>query len=213
MEYELSQLISKSISAEEPVDIFSLIQKDKPDISILDEDFLNQFKNMPQKNYAIDLLTKLINDEIKVRIRKNPFRYKSLYEMLKKLIEKYNLKLIDTVDVINELIEIAKEIKKKLEEGKKLDLTEEELTFYDMLLEKDIFENENEIKYVAKEIIKCLGEFIKIADWNRKETLRAKIRMAIKEILISVVDERVEYEKINSIAFEIYEHLETLYAL
>ena len=212
MEYEISQLISKSISAEEPVDIFSLIQKDKPDISILDEDFLNQFKNMPQKNYAIDLLTKLINDEIKVRIRKNPFRYKSLYEMLKKLIEKYNLKLIDTVDVINELIEIAKEIKKKLEEGKKLDLTEEELSFYDMLLNEDIFKNENEIKYVAKEVIKSLGNFVKIVDWNKKETLRAKIKMAIKEILIKVVDERVEYRKIDDIASKIYDQIEVLYA-
>ena len=212
LEYEISQLISKSISAEEPVDIFSLIQKDKPDISILDEDFLNQFKNMPQKNYAIDLLTKLINDEIKVRIRKNPFRYKSLYEMLKKLIEKYNLKLIDTVDVINELIEIAKEIKKKLEEGKKLDLTEEELSFYDMLLNEDIFKNENEIKYVAKEVIKSLGNFVKIVDWNKKETLRAKIKMAIKEILIKVVDERVEYRKIDDIASKIYDQIEVLYA-
>jgi len=212
LEYEISQLISKSISAEEPVDIFSLIQKDKPDISILDEEFLNQFKNMPQKNYAIDLLTKLINDEMKIRIRKNPFRYKSLYEMLKKLIERYNLKLIDTVDVINELIEIAKEIKKKLEDGKKLDLTEEELSFYDMLLSEDVFKNEDEIKYVAKEVIKILGNFIKIVDWNKKETLRAKIKMAIKEILFKVVDERVEYRKIDRIASRIYDHIEVLYA-
>ena len=212
LEYEINQLISKSISAEEPVDVFSLLQKEKPDISILDENFLEQFKNMPQKNYAIDLLIKLLNDEVKIRMKRNPFRYKSLYEMLKKLIEKYNVKLIDTADVISELIEIAKEIKKKIDEGKKLNLTEEELAFYDMLLKENIFENENEIKYVAKEVIKSLGNFIKIVDWNKKETLRSKIKMTIKEILISVVDERVEYEKINNIASEIYEHVEALYA-
>jgi type I restriction enzyme R subunit len=212
LEYEISQLISRSISAEEPVDIFSLLQKEKPDISILDETFLAQFKNMQQKNYAIDLLIKLLNDEIKIRVKKNPFRYKSMYEMLKKLIEKYNVKLIDTIDVINELIEIAKEIKKKMDEGKKLDLSEEELAFYDMLLGKDIFKNKDEIKFIAKEVIKKLGNFIKVVDWNKKESLRAKIRWAIKEILIKVVDERVEYEKIESIAYEIYEHIEALYA-
>jgi len=212
LEYEINQLISKSISAEEPVDIFSLIQKEKPDLSVLDENFLAQFKEMRQKNYAVDLLIKLLNDEIKIKMRKNPFRYKSLYEMLKNLIERYNVKLINTVDVIDELIEIAKEVKKKMDEGKKLNLTEEELAFYDMLLGKDIFENEDEIKFIAKEVIKKLGNFIKVVDWNKKESLRAKIRWAIKEILINVVDERVEYEKIENVAKEIYEHIEALYA-
>jgi type I restriction enzyme R subunit len=212
LEYEINQLISKSISAEEPVDIFSLIQKEKPDLSVLDENFLAQFKEMRQKNYAVDLLIKLLNDEIKIKMRKNPFRYKSLYEMLKNLIEKYNVKLINTVDVIDKLIEIAKEVKKKMDEGKKLNLTEEELAFYDMLLGKDIFENEDEIRFIAKEVIKKLGNFIKVVDWNKKESLRAKIRWAIKEILINVVNERVEYEKIESVAKEIYEHIEALYA-
>ncbi len=212
LEYEISQLISKSISAEEPVDIFSLLQKEKPDISILDETFLSQFKNMKQKNYAIDLIIKLLNDDIKTRMRGNPFRYKSLYDMLTKLIERYNVKLIDTTEIINELIEIAKEIKKKMDEGRKLDLTEEELAFYDMLLKEDVFENEDEIKYVVKEVIKRIGSFIKIVDWNKKEAMRAKIKMAIKEILVNIVNERVEYSKIDSIASEIYEHIEVLYA-
>jgi len=213
LEYEISQLISRSISAEEPVDIFSLLQKEKPDISILDETFLAQFKNMQQKNYAIDLLIKLLNDDIKTRMKVNPFRYNSLYDMLKKLIERYNIKLIDTAEIINELIEIAKEIKKKVDEGNKLDLSEQELAFYDMLLkEEKFFENEEEIKYVAKEVVKSLGNFIRIVDWNKKETLRAKIKMAIKEILVKVVDARVEYEKINKIASEIYERVEILYA-
>jgi type I restriction enzyme R subunit len=133
--------------------------------------------------------------------------------MLKELIEKYNIKLIDTVDVINELIEIAKEIKKNLNEGEKLDLSEEELAFYDMLLkEESVFVNDEEIKYVAKEIIKSLGNFVKVVDWNKKETLRARIKMAIKEILVKVVDARVEYEKINKIASGVYEHIELLYA-
>jgi type I restriction enzyme R subunit len=212
LEYEVSQLISKSISAKEPIDIFSLIQKEKPDISILDENFLAQFNSMPQKNYAIDLLIRLLNDEIKVRMRKNPLRYKSLYDMLKEIIEKFNVKLIDTVDVINELIEIAKEIKKKLDEGEKLGLTEEELALYDMLSKENVFKNKDEIKYIAKEVVKTLGNFIKVVDWNKKETLRAKIKVAIKEILLKFANESIAYKKIDSIASEIYEHIEMLYA-
>ena len=212
LEDELNQLISKSISAEEPVDVFSLLKKEKPDISILDEEFLEQLRKMPQKNYTADLLIKLLNDELKPRIKRNPFRYKSIYEMLKKLIDKYNVKPIDAANVITELIEIAKEIRKKIEEGKKLNLTEEELAFYDMLLRTDIFKSETEIEFVVKEITKRLGYFIKIVDWNKKENLRAKIKMIIKEILSNAVGGRVEYAKIESISAEIYKHLEVLYA-
>jgi len=212
LEDELNQLISKSISAEEPVDVFSLLKKEKPDISILDEEFLEQLRKMPQKNYTADLLIKLLNDELKPRIKRNPFRYKSLYEMLEKLIEKYNVKLMDTANVIMELIEIAKEIRKKIEEGKKLNLTEEELAFYDMLLRTDIFKSETEIASIVKEITERLGYFIKIVDWNKKENLRAKIKMIIKEILSNAVGGRVEYAKIESISAQIYKHLEVLYA-
>jgi len=174
LEYEISQLISKSISAEEPIDIFSMLKKEKPDISILNEELLFQIANLAQKNYAVDLLMKLIKDELKLKLKINPLRYKTLYERLLKLIEKYNVKLITTVDVINELMEIAKEIKKKSEEGKELDLTEEELAFYDMLLKEGVFKNKEEIIYIVKEIKKRLGHFIKIVDWNKKETLRAR---------------------------------------
>ncbi|MCI4463704.1 MAG: type I restriction endonuclease subunit R [Caldisericum sp.] len=212
IEYEINQLISKSISAEEPVDIFSLIQKDKPDISILDDKFLEQFRNMQYKNYAADLLAKLLNDEIRARMRSNPFRYKSLYEILKGIIDRYNVKLIDTIDVINELIEIAKEIRKKVQEGKELGLTEEELAFYDMLLKEGIFRNDEEIKTVAREIIKRIGGYIKVVDWNKKETLRSKIRVQIKQILANSMGDNVDFDQINNLTTQIYEHIEVLYA-
>ncbi len=219
LEYEISQLISKSISAEEPVDIFSLLQKEKPDLSIFDETFLAQFKNMQQKNYAIDLLIKLLNDEIKARMRVNPFRYRSLYDMLRRLIERYNVKLVDTAAIIDELIEIAREIKVKRDDEKKLDLTEEELAFYDILLkEGGIFKNEERIKYVAREVRRRLGDYIKVVDWNKKETLRAKIRVAIKDILAenaAFKEEECEiiYKRIEEVANEICEHIEVSYAV
>jgi type I restriction enzyme R subunit len=212
LEYEISQLISRSISAEEPVDIFSLIKKDKPDISILNEELLSKIANLAQKNYAVDLLMKLIKNEIKPRVRINPNRYKSLYERLLRLIEKYNIKLLNTVDVINELIEIAREIRKKIEEGKELDLTEEELVFYDRLLKEGIFANKEEIIRIVKEIQKKLGYYVKIVDWHKKDSIRARIKTIIKVTLAKSLGGRIEYQKIDKLSSELCEQLEFMYA-
>ncbi len=213
LEYEINQLISKSISAEEPVDVFSILKKDKPDISMLDDSFLAQFEKMEYKNFAAEVLMKIINDEIKARLRTNPIRYKSLYEMLLEIIEKYNIRLIDTSDVIEELIEIAKELKKTAEEGRTLELSDEELAFYDLLYSKiGSMETSEEIKNVVKEIVSGLGPYIKVADWNKKDSIRAKIKMIVKKSLIKLADSKMSYEQIDAIANEILSHMEVIYA-
>jgi len=213
LEYEISHLISKSIAAEEPIDVFSLMGKEKPEISIFDEKFLAQFKDMKYKNYAAELLAKIIRDELTIRTRNNPFRYQSLSEMMKKIIEKYNIKLIDTAEVIDELIKIAHEIKKAVDEGKKLNLGDEELAFYDLLSSKDKFwEKYEEIEEVAKDIVKELGYYIKVADWNRKEYIKAKIKAAVKNVLINVIDGRVSYKEIEQLSLEVINHAMAIYA-
>jgi type I restriction enzyme R subunit len=212
LEYEISQLISRSISADEPVDIFSLIKKDKPDISILNEELLSKIANLAQNNYAVDLLMKLIKDEIKSRVRINPYRYETLNERLLRLIERYNIKLLNTVDVINELIEIAREIRKKIEEGKELNLTEEELVFYDRLLKEGIFANKEEIIRIVKEIQKELGYYVKIVDWHKKDSIRARIKSIIKVALAKSLGGRIEYQKIDKLSSELCEQLEFMYA-
>jgi len=212
LEYEISQLISKSISAEEPMDIFALIGRETPEISILDESFLGQFREMEYKNYAADLLAKIVKDELVRRMRKNPLRYRSLYEMLREIIEKYNIRLIDAVEVIDELIRIAKEIKRKAEEGKRLGLSAEELAFYDLLVSKEgFFENYEEIKRVAKEIVRELGYYVKVADWNKKDFLKAKIRTALKKVLVRTIDGRADYKEIDKLAMEVISHAQVLY--
>jgi type I restriction enzyme R subunit len=208
LEYEMNQLISKSISAQEPIDVFSLLSKEKPNISIFSEDFLNKIKDIKHKNYVIELLTKLINDEIKARMRINPYRYKSLYKKLNELIEKYNVKVLETAEIIEKLIEIAKELKEKMKEVEKLDLTEEELAFYDMLLNEGIFENEQEVKEIAKEIIEKLGYYVKSVDWNKKEIIKAKIRKALKDVLMEKIN---SYEYIDKIVNEILEQAESIF--
>ncbi len=211
LEYEINQLISKSISAQEPIDVFSLLNKEKPDISILSEDFLSQIKEIKQKNYAVELLAKLLNDEIKVKMRKNPHRYKSLYERLKELIEKYNAKTLEASEIIEKLVEIARELREKIQEGKRLDLTEEELAFYDMLLSIRIFENYEEVKEIAKLIVEKLGGYVKIADWNKKDTIKAKIRKALKDVLRERLKKH-DYDYISKIADELLEQAELVFA-
>jgi type I restriction enzyme R subunit len=214
LEYEINQLISKSISAEEPIDVFSLVGKTKAEISIFDERFLYELKNMPYKNYAAELLAKVAKDQLVVRMKINPYRYKTLYEILSKLIDQYNIKLITAPEIIEQLIDIANDIKKKVEEGKKLDLSEEELGFYDMLTSRQsLFENLNQIKQVAKEIVKEFGHYTKVADWNRKEYLKAKIRAALKTVLMKAIDGRAEYPEIENLSVEVLDHAETVYVL
>jgi|YNPBryunderm2012_1023409.scaffolds.fasta_scaffold00806_2 type I restriction enzyme R subunit len=211
LEYEINQLISKSISAQEPIDVFSLLNKEKPDISILSEDFLSQIKEIKQKNYAVELLAKLLNDEIKVKMRKNPHRYKTLYERLKELIEKYNAKTLEASEIIEKLVEIARELREKIQEGKRLDLTEEELAFYDMLLSKRIFENYEEVKEIAKLIVEKLGGYVKIADWNNKEAIKAKIRRALRDVLRERL-KKYDYDYISEIVNELLEQAELVFA-
>jgi len=208
LEYEMNQLISKSISAQEPIDVFSLLSKEKPNISIFSEDFLKQIKDIKHKNYVIELLTKLINDEIKVRMRINSYRYKSLYEKLNELIKKYNIKVLETAEIIEKLIEIAKELKEKIKEIGKFDLTEEELAFYDMLLNEGIFENEQELKEIAKGIIEKLGYYVKSVDWNKKERIKSKIRIALKDVLREKINND---EHIDKIVNQILEQAELIY--
>ena len=213
LEYEINRLISKSISAEEPVDVFSILKKDKPDISILDDSFLAQFEKMQYKNFAAEILMKVLNDEIRVRLRKNPIRYRSLYEMLLKTIERYNVRLIDTSDVIEELIEIAKKLKKSVEEGKTLELSEEELAFYDLLYSKiGSIETSEKIREIVKKILAELGPYVKVADWHKKESIRAKIKMIVKKSLIKMVNTKMSYKQIDAVANEMLSYMETIYA-
>jgi len=212
LEYELNKLISKSISAEEPVDVFSILKKSKPDISVLDDSFLAQFEKMEYKNFAAEILMKIINDEIKVKLRKNPIRYKSLYEMLLEIIEKYNVRLIDTSDVIEELIEIAKKLRETAEEGKALGLSEEEMAFYDLLYSKiGSLDTSNEIRNVIKKILDELSPYIKVADWNKKESIRAKIKTIVKKSLMKMAGSKISYKQIDTIANEMLAHMEVIF--
>jgi type I restriction enzyme R subunit len=212
LEYEISDLIASSISAEEPVDLYALLGKKKTEVAIFDEAFLSELKGLTQKNYALDMLAKIINDQLVVRMTVNPIRYKSLYESLTQLIQKHNVKIMNAAQIMEQLAEIARQLKKQVEAGQSLGLTEQEQAFYDLLMSREkLFENYSDVKNVAKEIVNQLGIYTRTADWNKKEFMRAKIRAALKNILIKGIDGRASYPEIEQFSENIMSHAEKIY--
>jgi type I restriction enzyme R subunit len=190
----LRELVSKSIAAGGIIDIFAMREKGKPDISILDEKFLEEVKQMRFKNLAVETLRKLLNDEIRMRSRKNTVRYASLLELLEKIIEDYEKNIIDSSKVIERLVQLAREIKKVSTAGADVGLNEEEMAFYDSLKDGGIKTlKENEFKDMAKEIMKIVKRNLSV-DWTQSEVARAKIRALVRLLLLrsNVSDDEIE---------------------
>lgn len=184
-EYALRQLLSKSVSSEGVIDIFSAAGLKKPDISILSEDFLAEIRGLPQKNLAIELLEKLIKDEVKSKLRRNKVQERAFSEMLQRALANYKNKAIETAKVIEELINMAKEINEAHKRGTSLGLTDDELAFYDALEIHETAKNvlgDQVLKEIAADLVKTIKSQLDV-DWSVKESSRAKVRMAIKRLL------------------------------
>jgi len=185
LESAIKQIISKAVVSDRVIDIFDSLGLKKPDISILSDEFLEEIKGMQQRNLAFELLKKLLNDEIKVRSKKNLVQSKSFAEMLEKAIKKYQNKSIETTKVIEELIKLAKDMREANKRGEKLNLTEEELAFYDAL---EV--NDSAVKVLGDEILRTiarsLAETIRknaTIDWTLRESAQAKLRVMVKRVL------------------------------
>lgn len=184
IETAIRELVSKSIAAEGVIDIFSMKDKNKPDISIFDEKFLEEVKNMKFKNLAIETLKKLLNDELRLRMRKNLIRYKSLLELLEKIIEEYENNIINSTKVIERLLQLAKEIKSSEKAGDSLGLTQEELAFYDAIsVGKKTLKKDDEMKSLVKELVKVIKRDVSI-DWTNNEIIKARIRADVRLLLL-----------------------------
>lgn len=181
----IKQLISKAISPQGVVDIYSSIGIKKPDISVLSDKFLEDIRKMPYRNLAYELLKKLLTDEIRVRAKKNLVQSKSFAEMLEKAVRKYQNKNIQTAEVIEELIGLAKDIKKASERGEKLKLTDEELAFYDALETNDSAVKvlgEATLRKISQELAETIRKNVTV-DWAIRENVRAKLRIMVKRLL------------------------------
>lgn len=178
-------MILIAVASEEVIDIFKAAGLKKPDISILSDEFLAEIQNMPQKNVAVELLRKLLNDEIKLRSRKNVVLSRSFAEMLERTIRSYQNRAIEIAEVIAELIELAKDIREANKRGEKLNLNEDELAFYDALEVNDSAVKvlgDDTLKDIARELVQSVRENATI-DWTMKENVRARLRVMVRRIL------------------------------
>ena len=185
IETTIRQVIDQALVSEQVIDVFDAAGIKKPDISILSEEFLLELKGMEHKNVALEVLKKLLNDEIKSRSKKNLVKSKSLMEMLENSIKKYHNKILTAAEVMDELIKLSKEIVNMDSEAKAMDLTDFEYAFYTAVSDNDSAKELME-KDKLRELAVILTERVKqnaSIDWTIKESVRAKLKVIIKRTL------------------------------
>ena len=185
IETAIRQVIDKALVTEQVIDVFDAAGIKKPDISILSEEFLLEVRNMEYKNIAMEVLKKLLNDEIKARMKKNMVQSRSLMEMLEDSIKRYHNKVITAAEVIEELIELGKEIKRMNKEPQEMGLSEFEYAFYTAIADNDSA-RELMQKEKLRELAVVLFEKVKqntSIDWAIKESVRAKLKVIVKRTL------------------------------
>ena len=185
-EQAIKQLVSKAVVSEGVVDIFTAAGLEKPDVSILSDEFLAEVQDLPHKNVAVELLEKLLSGEIKIQSQKNVVQGRSFASMLEHSIHTYQNRTIEAAQVIEALIQIAKEMRQAQERGDDLGLSDEELAFYDALEVKDsavkVLGDET-LRTIAVELVETVRRNVSI-DWTMKESARAKIRVMVKRTLL-----------------------------
>jgi type I restriction enzyme R subunit len=184
-EFAVQQLISRAVISTEIVDIFAATGLTAPDISILSDEFLEEIKNNERKNLALEVLKKLLSDSIRSRSRNNITQSKAFTERLENAVARYHTNAITTAEVLQELIELARQIRAARERGEEAGLSDDEIAFYDALAENDSaiqVLGDSKLKLIAHELLENLKANVSV-DWARKEGARARLRLLVKKIL------------------------------
>jgi type I restriction enzyme R subunit len=184
-ELAIRQIINSAVVSEEVVDIFDAVGLDKPNIGILDDAFLEEVRNVPERNLAVELLERLLEGEIKARFAGNVVQDKKFSVLLANVIKRYQNRAIETAQVIEELIAMAKKFREAAKRGEELGLTEDEVRFYDALADNESAVRElsdETLKKIAHELTENLKQNITV-DWSTRESIRAKLRLMVKRIL------------------------------
>ena len=185
LELAVRQIVSRAISSDKVIDIFDAAGLKKPDISILSDEFLAEVRHLPQRNLAVELLQKLLNNELKIRQKKYLVQSRSFAEMLEATIRRYQNRTIEAAQVIAELIELAKQMREGQKRGEQLGLTDDEVAFYDALEVNDSAVKElgdPVLKKIAQELVANVRKSVTI-DWTLRESARAQIRVLVRRIL------------------------------
>ena len=185
LDHAVRQIISRAVSSEGVIDIFAAAGLEKPDLSILSDEFLAEVRGMPQRNLAVELLQKLLKGELVLRRRKNVVQARSFAEMLEQTLRRYQNRAIEAAQVIEELISLARDMRAAAERGEELGLSEDELAFYDALETNDsavrVLGDET-LRTIARELVETVRGNVTI-DWTLRETVRAHLRVLVKRIL------------------------------
>ena len=184
-ELAIRQIVSNAIVSEDVVDIFAAAGLKKPDISILSDEFLAEIQAMPQRNLAVELLQKLLKGEIKIRSRRNVVQARKFSELIEASLRRYQNRAIETAQVIEELIGLAKDLNEALRRGERLGLNEDELAFYDALEVNDSAVQvlgDASLRAIAKELVENVRKNTTI-DWTQRENVQARLRVIVKRIL------------------------------
>ena len=185
LELAVRQIISRAVASEGVIDIFTAAGLDKPDISVLSDEFLAEVRGMPHRNVAVELLQKLLRGELATRRRKNVVQARSFAEMLEQTLQRYQNRAIEAAQVIEELIELAKIMREAHLRGEKLGLSEDELAFYDALETNDSavqVMGDETLRAIARELVEAVRRNVTI-DWTLRETVRAQLRVLVRRIL------------------------------
>ena len=185
LDFAVRQIISQAVASEGVMDIFAAAGLEKPDISVLSEDFLAEVRGMPHRNLAVELLEKLLKGEVSTRRRKNVVQARSFAEMLEKTLRSYQNRAIEAAQVIEELIALAREMREANARGEQLGLSEDELAFYDALETNDsavqVLGDET-LSDIARELVDTVHNNVTI-DWTLRENVRANLRRLVRRIL------------------------------
>ncbi len=184
-EYAIRQIVSNAIVSEDVVDIFAAAGLKKPDISILSDGFLAEIQAMPQRNLAVELLQKLLKGEVKTRSRRNVVQARQFSEMIEASLRRYQNRAIETAQVIEELIALAKSLREAAQRGESLGLADDELAFYDALEVNDSAVQvlgDASLRIIAQELAENVRKNVSL-DWTQRENVRAKLRVIVKRIL------------------------------
>jgi len=181
----IRQVIDQAVVSDKVIDIFDAAGIKKPDLSILSEEFMEEIKGMEHKNLALELLKKLLNDEIKARKKTNLVQSRKLLELLDAAVKKYQNKLLSSTEVIEELIKLAKDIKRADQRGEELGLSVHELAFYDALSQNESARDvmgTDKLRELSAVLVERIKSNVTI-DWNIKENVRAKMKVIVKRLL------------------------------
>lgn len=184
-EFAIRQIINSAVVSESVVDIFDAVGLEKPNIGLLDDEFLAQVRNLPERNLAVELLERLLEGEIKSRFASNVVQDKKFSEMLTNVITRYQNRSIETAQVMEELVAMAKKFREAATRGETLGLTEDEVRFYDALANNESAVREltdETLKKIAHELTENLRQNLSV-DWSERESVRAKLRLMVKRIL------------------------------